>query len=232
MVPEYSRFYNILGYNFKDYTLLIRALTHRSKTKKNYERLEFLGDSVLSFVIAEVLYKQFTDLAEGKLSQLRSKLVKGTTLAQLASSLKMDEYIILGASEQGGHKREKILEDVFEAVIGAIYLDSDFATVKKVILKWYQPIISSINLDTIKVKDSKSKLQEILLQNALSLPEYSIETIDGKDHEQQFTVVAVSKDLNLRVKAQGTSRKKAEQKAAEKMIEMLSQQGLHRKKID
>lgn len=96
MVPEYSRFYNILGYNFKDCTLLIRALTHRSKTKKNYERLEFLGDSVLSFVIAEVLYKQFTDLAEGKLSQLRSKLVKGTTLAQLASSLKMDEYIILG----------------------------------------------------------------------------------------------------------------------------------------
>lgn len=152
MVPEYSRFYNILGYNFKDYTLLIRALTHRSKTKKNYERLEFLGDSVLSFVIAEVLYKQFTDLAEGKLSQLRSKLVKGTTLAQLASSLKMDEYIILGASEQGGHKREKILEDVFEAVIGAIYLDSDFATVKKVILKWYQPIISSINLTLLKSK--------------------------------------------------------------------------------
>ena len=230
MVSEYSRFYNILDYRFKDYTLLIRALTHRSKTKKNYERLEFLGDSVLSFVIAEALYKQFTDLAEGRLSQLRSKLVERSTLAQLALSLKMDEYVILGASEQGGQKREKVLEDVFEAVIGAIYLDSDFETVKKVILKWYQSVISNINLDTIKVKDSKSKLQEILLQNALSLPEYSIENIKGKDHEQQFTVVAISKDLNLQVKANGTSRKKAEQKAAEKMIQILSQQGLHEKK--
>lgn len=230
MIPEYSRFYKILGYSFKDYTLLIRALTHRSKYKKNYERLEFLGDSILGFVIAEALYLQFTDLAEGKLSQIRSRLVKGATLAQLALSLKMDEYIILGASEQGGQKREKILEDVFEAMIGAIYLDSDFATVKKVILKWYQSVISDINLDSIKVKDSKSKLQEILLQNALSLPEYSIETIEGKDHEQQFTVIAVSKDLNLEVKAKGASRKKAEQKAAEKLIEMLSQQGLHEKK--
>lgn len=230
MIPEYSRFYNILGYSFKDYTLLIRALTHRSKTKKNYERLEFLGDSILGFVIAEALYLQFIDIAEGRLSQLRSKLVKGTTLAQLALSLKMDEYVILGASEQGGRKSEKVLEDVFEAVIGAIYLDSDFATVKKVILKWYQSVIPNINLDIIKVKDSKSKLQEVLLQNALSLPEYSIETIEGKDHEQQFTIVAISKDLNLQVKAKGTSRKKAEQKAAEKMIEMLSQQGLHEKK--
>ena len=230
MVPEYSRFYNMFGYSFKDYTLLIRALTHRSKTKKNYERLEFLGDSILGFVIAEALYLQFKHIAEGRLSQLRSKLVKGATLAQLALSLKMDEYVILGASEQSGQKREKVLEDVFEAVIGAIYLDSDFVTVKKVILKWYQPVISNINLDTIKVKDSKSKLQEIMLQNALSLPEYSIETIEGKDHEQQFTVVAIAKDLNLQVKAKGTSRKKAEQKAAEKMIEMLSQQGLHEKK--
>lgn len=95
------------------------------------------------------MYLQFRDIAEGRLSQLRSKLVKGATLAQLALSLKMDEYVILGASEQGGRKREKVLEDVFEAVIGAIYLDSDFATVKKVILNRYQSVISNINLDTI-----------------------------------------------------------------------------------
>lgn len=107
MVPEYSRLYKILGYSFKNYTLLVRALTHRSKTKKNYERLEFLGDSILGFVIAEVLYMEFPDLAEGKLSQIRSKLVKGVTLANLALNFKLDEYIILGASEQGGHKREK-----------------------------------------------------------------------------------------------------------------------------
>ncbi|GAB4222693.1 MAG: ribonuclease III [Francisella sp.] len=230
MSSQYSQFYKILGYKFKDYTLLVRALTHRSKTKKNYERLEFLGDAVLGFVIAEDLYKRFKNLDEGRLSQLRSKLVKGETLSKLALTLKMDEYIILGASEKGGHKREKILEDVLEAIIGAIYLDSDFETVKKIILKWYNSIISNIDLDTFKVKDNKSKLQEILLQNSLNLPEYSIEAIDGKDHEQQFTVAVFSKDLNYQVKAQGTSRKKAEQKAAEKMIEILAKQGIYEKK--
>lgn len=231
MIPEYSRFYKILGYTFKDQTLLLRALTHRSKTKKNYERLEFLGDSILGFVIAEQLYMQFPDMAEGKLSQIRSKLVKGATLAQLALSLKIDEYIILGASEQGGgQKRHKILEDVFEAIIGAIYLDSDFNAVKKVILNWYKQALADINLDNVKIKDNKSKLQEILLQNSLSLPEYSIETIQGKDHEQVFTVKASSVELNINVKSQGTSRRKAEQQAAGKMIEILAKQGLHEKK--
>ncbi|MED7819432.1 MULTISPECIES: ribonuclease III [unclassified Francisella] len=230
MIPEYSRFYKILGYNFKDQTLLLRALTHRSKTKKNYERLEFLGDSILGFVIAEELYTKFPDLAEGKLSQIRSKLVKGATLAQLALQFKIDEYVILGASEQGGQKREKILEDIFEAIIGAIYLDSDFATVKKVVIGWYKDVIANINLDSVKIKDNKSKLQEILLQNSLSLPEYSIETIEGKDHEQIFTIKASSIELNINVKAQGTSRRKAEQQAAGKMIEILAKQGLHEKK--
>ncbi|QIW09606.1 ribonuclease III [Francisella sp. LA112445] len=230
MTPEYSRFYNILGYKFKDQTLLVRALTHRSKTKKNYERLEFLGDSILGFVIAEELYLKFPDLAEGKLSQIRSKLVKGATLAQLALQFKIDEFVILGASEQGGQKREKILEDIFEAIIGAIYLDSDFATVKKVVLCWYKNVVANINVDSVKIKDNKSKLQEILLQNSLSLPEYSIETIQGKDHEQVFTVKASSRELNIDVVAQGTSRRKAEQQAAGKMIEILAKQGLHEKK--
>jgi ribonuclease-3 len=230
MTPEYSRFYNILGYKFKDQTLLVRALTHRSKTKKNYERLEFLGDSILGFVIAEELYLKFPDLAEGKLSQIRSKLVKGATLAQLALQFKIDEYVILGASEQGGQKREKILEDIFEAIIGAIYLDSNFATVKKVVLRWYKDVVANINVDSVKIKDNKSKLQEILLQNSLSLPEYSIETIQGKDHEQVFTVKASSRELNIDVVAQGTSRRKAEQQAAGKMIEILAKQGLHEKK--
>ena len=230
MIPEYSRFYNILGYIFKDHTLLIRALTHRSKTKKNYERLEFLGDSILGFVIAEELYLKFPDMAEGKLSQIRSKLVKGATLAQLALQFKIDEYVILGASEQGGQKREKILEDIFEAIIGAIYLDSDFTTVKKVVLSWYKDVIANINLNSVKIKDNKSKLQEVLLQNSLSLPEYSIEAIEGKDHEQIFTVKVSSNELGVNIKAQGTSRRKAEQQAAGKMIEILAKQGLHEKK--
>lgn len=231
MIPDYSKLYKILNYKFKDYALLVRALTHRSKSKKNYERLEFLGDSILGFVIAEMLYTKFPSLAEGKLSQIRSKLVKGATLAELALSLELNEYVILGASEQsGGQNREKILEDVFEALIGAIYLDSDFATVKDVILSWYKPILSSIDIDSVKVKDNKSKLQEILLQNGLSLPEYNIETIQGRDHEQEFTIVATSSDLDIKVKAQGTSRRKAEQKAAGKMIEILAKQGFYEKK--
>ncbi|QIV94102.1 ribonuclease III [Allofrancisella frigidaquae] len=230
MIPDYSRLYRILGYTFKDHTILTRALTHRSKAKKNYERLEFLGDSILGFIIAESLYQKFPKFTEGELSQIRSKLVKGVTLSKLALDYKIDEFVILGGSETGSQKREKILEDVFEAVIGAIYLDSDFANVKKVILGWYADIFSRLDVDIVKVKDNKSRLQEILLQNSMSLPAYNIIAISGKDHEQIFEVAAIVKELGFETKAQDTSRKKAEQKAAKEMIRLLESQGLHEKK--
>ncbi|QLE79540.1 ribonuclease III [Francisella sp. Scap27] len=222
MIQDFSKLYRNLSYTFKDVSILNRALTHRSKTKKNYERLEFLGDSILGFVIAEVLYHKFPDDGEGKLSQVRSKLVRGATLAKLALELQIDEYIIFGDSERNGsHRREKILEDVVEAVIGAIYLDSNFETAKKIVLKWYSKSLSQEDFDIAVVKDNKSSLQEILLQQSLSLPVYDIVSIDGKDHEQVFNVSVSCQEHDLSVTAQGKSRKKAEQSAAGKMIQII-----------
>ena len=222
MIQNFSKFYRNLGYNFKDNSLLNKALTHRSKTKKNYERLEFLGDSILGFVIAEFLFEKFPDSDEGKLSQVRSKLVKGSTLTKLGLELQVDEYIILGDSEKNGtHKRDKILEDVVEAIIGAIYLDSDFKTIKKVVLGWYTQILTIEDFDVVKVKESKSALQEILFQQSFNLPIYDIVKIDGRDHEQVFTVSVTCKEYELSVDAQGKSRKKAEQAAAGKMIQAI-----------
>lgn len=231
MIQNFSKLYKNLGYKFKNDTFLSRALTHRSKTKKNYERLEFLGDSILGFVIAEVLYNKFPDDDEGKLSQVRSKLVKGVTLAKLALELQLDEYIILGDSEKNGtHKREKILEDVVEAIIGAIYLDSDFETAKKIVLNWYSKILSKDDFDISAVKDNKSSLQEILLQKSFSLPIYDIVGIDGKDHEQVFNVSVSCKEFDLNIIAQGKSRKKAEQAAAGKMIKMIKEKIVNEEK--
>ena len=231
MIQNFSKFYRNLGYDFKDHSLLNRALTHRSKTKKNYERLEFLGDSILGFVIAELLFNKFPDADEGKLSQVRSKLVKGVTLAKLGLELQVDEYIILGDSEKNGtHKREKILEDVVEAIIGAVYLDSDFATVKKVILGWYAKTLDTEDFDIVKVKDNKSALQEILLQQGYNLPIYDIVNIDGKDHEQIFTVSVTCNEYEEAINAEGKSRKKAEQAAAGKMIKII--QAIQEKAID
>ena len=228
MVSDYSKLYRTINYTFKDTSLLNRALTHRSKTKKNYERLEFLGDSILGFVIAEVLYNKFPVADEGALSQIRSSLVKGETLAKLSRSFNMDEYVILGGSEKGGaQNRDKILEDILEALIGAIYLDSNFDTVKQTVLKWFDNILENLDLEISKVKDNKSKLQEILLQNALKLPEYGIVSIIGKDHEQVFTVFVKSVELNLEASASESSRKKAEQVAAGEMMKLLVDQELY-----
>ena len=196
MITKLSQFYKIIGYSFKDDAILNRALTHRSKSRKNYERLEFLGDSILGFVIAEELYDRFPNLDEGKLSQIRSKLVKGETLAKLALKLKINEFVILGVSEKnGGQSNEKILEDALEAVIAGIYLDSDFTSVRKVILAWYSDVISNLNLDFIDIKDNKSRLQEILLQNSMSLPKYTVVSIEGKDHEQVFYYFGIIKRI-------------------------------------
>ena len=231
MIQNFSKFYRNLGYDFKDNSLLNRALTHRSKTKKNYERLEFLGDSILGFVIAEVLFEKFPDSDEGKLSQVRSKLVKGVTLAKLALKLQVDEYIILGDSEKNGtHKREKILEDVVEAIIGAVYLDSEFTTVKRVVLGWYSEIFATEDFDVVKVKDNKSALQEILLQQGYNLPIYEIVSIDGKDHEQIFTVSVACAEYDVSINAEGKSRKKAEQAAAGKMIKIIEEKIIDEKK--
>lgn len=232
MTKDFNQLYTSIDYRFKDESYLVRALTHRSKGKKNYERLEFLGDSILGFVMAEIVFNKFPDEDEGKLTQIRTKLIKGKTLSKMAKSMDLAEHIILGASEQsgGGHKRDRILEDVFESIIGAIYLDSDFVTVKQRVLNWYKEILENLNSDTAGIKDNKSKLQEILLQNAYTLPVYNILKSEGKDHEQIFTIEAICEPLDLRVESKADTRKKAEQLAAGQLIDILAEKEIYEKK--
>ena len=151
-----------IGYSFKDESLVHLALTHRSCGNKNNERLEFLGDSIVNFVIAEALYKKFPQAKEGQLSRLRADMVRGTTLAEIAREFELGEFLQLGSGElkSGGHNRESILADVVEAIIGAIYLDAGQAVVNEHILNWYQSRLSALTLDAV-IKDAKTRYKNI-----------------------------------------------------------------------
>ena len=178
-----------IDYQFKDISLLKLALTHRSVGKNNNERLEFLGDSILGLVISRELYKRFTHVDEGKLSRLRSHLVRGQTLAQLASTLDLSNILILGSGElkSGGFRRESIQADVVEAIFGAVFLDSDFDTVNTVILKLYKERLDIINPND-SLKDFKTQLQEYLQKRGNALPKYELIKTVGKDHNAVFTI--------------------------------------------
>ncbi|WP_016955397.1 ribonuclease III [Catenovulum agarivorans] len=211
-----------LGYQFNNIDLLAQALTHRSAKGEHNERLEFLGDSVLSFVIAERLYQQFPKCKEGDLSRMRSTLVRGETLVELARNFDISEYLVLGPGElkSGGHRRNSILEDAVEAIIGAIYLDSDMATIKNLILTWYESRLAKLKPGQAQ-KDAKTQLQEWLQGRKLELPEYQVESITGKDHKQTFTVKCVVGE-SQQTHGKGSSRRKAEQEAARAMLNQLT----------
>lgn len=208
-----------IGYSFKDEALFIRALTHRSARGKNNERLEFLGDAVLNFVSADALFHEFPQASEGQLTRLRSRLVKEAALAELAQQFNLKDYIILGPGEKksGGFRRDSILADAVEAIIGAIYCDSDFETAATVLRLWLMPKIAVLNLD--EAKDPKTQLQEWLQSMQRELPEYTVENIEGKPHDQEFTVKCVIDVEPEGVFAKGSSRRIAEQQAAAKMLE-------------
>lgn len=210
-----------LGYHFHDISLLKRALTHRSAGKNNNERLEFLGDSVLGFVITEALYDKYALDDEGKLSRYRSLLVKGETLAQIARQFSIGDYLYLGGGElkSGGFRRASILADAVEAIIGAIVLDSNIDQAKGCILDWYDERIS--NVDQAILKDPKTRLQEYLQSKKHALPIYEITSIEGKEHNQLFHVQCQIKELGIIVNAKGSSRRSAEQQAAEHVLEQL-----------
>ena len=204
-----------LNYAFKNHALLTLALTHRSKQKvNNNERLEFLGDSVLSLIISTELFKRHAKNREGELSRLRAALVKAETIAKIALQLNIGAYLQLGDGElkSGGHQRESILSGAFEAIIGAIYCDSDFQTVQHCVLQWYGSLINEINLQT-DVKDPKTILQEWMQAHQLPLPVYDC-AIAGNAPEQSFTVICTAVGLPHRTQAVSTSRRKAEQMAA------------------
>lgn len=210
-----DRLYRRIDYRFRDETLAERALTHRSYGQGNNERLEFLGDAILSFVIAEELYRRFGGIREGDLSRMRASLVKGKTLAGIARRFDLGDFLNLGPGEMksGGHRRESILADALEALIGAVYLDSDFDTCRAQVLKWFDERLQAVTTDS-SYKDAKTRLQEYLQARRQPLPSYTVVNTAGEAHAQQFEVSCEVTLLAEPVVAVGGSRKKAEQEAA------------------
>ncbi|MBA2654319.1 MAG: ribonuclease III [Gammaproteobacteria bacterium] len=210
-----------LNYEFKHKDLLLAALTHRSVRSENNERLEFLGDSLLNFIIAEQLYRNFTSAKEGDLSRLRATLVKGETLAEIAQEFELGDFLRLGPGElkSGGFLRKSILADAFEAIIGAIYLDSNYETCQGRVLSWFESRINEIHLSI--QKDPKTRLQEYLQAKHLPLPCYEILAIEGEAHAQLFHIECRVSGLAYVTSSIGPSRRKAEQLAAEKFLELL-----------
>jgi len=206
-----------ISHQFKDQVLLKLALSHRSKGKINNERLEFFGDSILGFIISEVLYLRFPQASEGELSRLRSELVKKHTLADIARELSLGKLLILGSGESksGGAKRDSILADALEAVVSAIYLDAGITACRKEVLAWFASRLKLLETnDSIPDKDSKTRLQEYLQSKQLALPEYVVSELEGKDHEQQFTVSCNVDLFGKVIQGHGSSRREAEQRAA------------------
>ncbi len=213
-----------LGHDFGDHGLLKLALTHRSHGASNNERLEFLGDSILNFIIAEDLYRRFPKAREGQLSRLRASLVKGETLAEVAVSLQLGASLRLGQGElkTGGHRRESILADALEAIIGAIYLDCGLDAARNCILYWYDERLAGLNLKNTD-KDPKTRLQELLQAKQVPLPEYQLDKVEGQAHDQMFTVSCRSKLLTQPCIGVGRSRRYAEQQAAHRALELLQE---------
>lgn len=215
-----------LEYNFKNHSLLKQALVHRSVSRVHNERLEFLGDGCLNFIIAYALYQRFPDAKEGELSNIRAHLVKEGTLHKLANQLDLHKHLVIsyGERKNDGAKRAGILADTVEAIIAAIFIDGGFEAAQKVVLRLYASELQTINeksfqVVTEAVKDPKSRLQEHLQATSQNIPEYEIVAVEGQDHAQTFKVACHAQSLTT--VAEGTSKKRAEQNAAQLMLEKL-----------
>jgi ribonuclease-3 len=208
-----------LGYQFRRAALLQQALTHRSYGAPHNERLEFLGDGVLGCVIAEQLHGRFADLAEGDLTRLRANLVREEALADLARMLDLPEALRLGDAElsAGRDRRPSILADALEAVFGAVFLDGGYEAARAVILRAYGAALSELD-SRAAGKDAKTRLQELMQGQRRPLPEYRLLAVRGAAHEQTFEVECVLADKGLRAVGSGTSRQRAEQRAAEALL--------------
>jgi ribonuclease-3 len=208
-----------LGYEPQDLTLFRAALTHRSAPGPNNERLEFLGDAVLNLVVAHHLYTAFPDATEGDLSRLRARVVSGEPLAEIAASLKLGEALQLGSGElkSGGFRRQSILADALEAVCGAVYLDRGLAVAESLIERLFEPRIAALPA-AHELKDAKTRLQEYLQSRGLALPRYRVERIEGEAHEQTFHVICEVPTMRLLGEGRGSSRRRAEQEAAERIL--------------
>jgi ribonuclease-3 len=206
----------LIDYQFKNQSLLQQALTHRSHGSQNNERLEFLGDGVLNFIIAHQLYQRFSKLNEGDLSRMRAQLVKEPTLGELAVSLNLGDHLRLGEGElkSGGWRRPSVLADALEAIIGAAYLDGGFEAAEQMVIRLFTPLLEKLDPKAIG-KDPKSLLQEYLQGRKMELPEYKLVATEGEAHCQTFRVECHIGKLNITTSGEGSSRRAAEQQAAE-----------------
>lgn len=212
-----------LHFRFDDPGLFARALTHRSAKGRNNERLEYLGDAVLDFVISEALFRLHPGADEGDLSRLRSALVKDATLAAIASELDIGNHLILGSGERktGGHRRQSILADALEALFGAIYLDAGFDVTKSLIERIYAERLASLP-DASELRDPKTRLQEWLQARKLALPVYDLIDVTGQDHQQRFAVTCTVNELSQTTRGEAASRRRAEQEAARRMLAVVT----------
>jgi ribonuclease-3 len=229
-VPDdLDRLQTRLGYSFNDPSLLEWALTHRSAHRsRNNERLEFLGDAYLGQVIAARLFEAFPAASEGQLTRMRARLVRGHTLAEIARELELGPYLVLGGGElkSGGHRRDSILADALEALIGAIVLDAGSAACEEAVGRWFARRLNEISPEAVD-KDAKTRLQEWLQARQFRLPEYEVERVEGQAPKQTFHVLCRLPDMEHSVPASGSSRRKAEQSAARAALNWLDDQGEH-----
>ena len=230
MTQPLARLQRILGYQFQNEAWLQLALTHRSISgKRNNERLEFLGDGLLNFVIADCLYQQFPDENEGRLSRLRATLVREESLVILAHEWKLSEFLIMGSGElkSGGYRRDSTLADAVEAIIGAMHLDGvAMPDMQAHIRRWYGERLLTIEASDA-LKDAKSRLQEFLQGRKLALPTYELVSVTGEAHEQHFQVrcllaaSAVTAHHDIMTEGEGVTRRVAEQQAAAAALAVL-----------
>lgn len=214
-----------IGYQFSDLGLLQQALTHKSHSKTNNERLEFVGDAVLGYLVGSMLYRNYPHVQEDALSLMRAQLVRGKTLAQVAMRLNLPDYLQLGSGElrSGGRQRASILADALEAVIGAVHEDGGIEQAQQLVQKLFADLTQG--LDAESLKDPKTRLQELLQGNGLDLPTYTVEQVSGADHQRQYTVKCEVPSLAVQAVAADSSRRSAEKAAAhEVLILALAQQ--------
>ena len=210
-----------LGHVFADQRLCQQALTHRSHNTHHNERLEFLGDAVLDFLVAEQLYRRYPSATEGELSRMRAHVVRGEQLAKLGETLQIADWILLGAGEEnaGGRQRSSLIADVVEALIAAVYLDGGLEKCREVVQRLFTPVLE--NLTPSVGKDAKTTLQEYLQSRHLPLPVYELVARGGSDHSATFTMACFVEALKVRKESITSSRKQAEQKKKKKILQKL-----------
>jgi ribonuclease-3 len=213
-----------LQYQFRDPELLSLALSHRSCGSRNNERLEFLGDAILGVTVTDFLYRQFPQAREGDLSRMRSQIVRAESLAQVAKNLQLGPQLSLGPGEMksGGQRRDSILGDTVEALIGAVYLDADMQATSACVLNWFKDLLDAAS-DAQPVKDAKTALQEWLQQRSKPVPQYELVNTGGEAHSRLFTVSCKIDQVDKTISATASSRRKAEQLVAQQLLSELEQ---------